>query len=211
VTISVDESKFLWAIRQQESGGNYSATNPSGATGAYQVLASNLSSWESKAGLPQENASQFLADKTEQDNLAIAILGGYYQKYGDRGAAAMWYSGQPDPTKSYGNPPVSKYVSDVVALESQAPANGIGSVGSSGTSSAPATGTSGSATQAAAIDPLQTLLSALGMTDMKDVLERGALILLGAVFIVVAFIKFTDTGQAMTSRAKSAAKVATVA
>lgn len=203
MSISADESKFLWAIREQESGGNYHASNSIGAMGAYQVLSSNLASWEREAGLPIETGTKFLDDKNEQDKLAIYKLGGYYNKYGDRGAAAMWYSGQPDPTKTYGSPPVSQYVSEVVAREKQAPAGGIGidTGGSAGGS------TGGTAAPTASVS---NPLSLLGITDLTDTMERVGLVILGALFMVVAVLRFTDWGQSVWSKGKTAAKVAMV-
>jgi hypothetical protein len=61
----------------------------------------------------------YLHNAAAQDQLAWRILGGYFDQYGASGAAAMWYSGQPDPTKTYGNPPVWRYVADVLALMNQ--------------------------------------------------------------------------------------------
>ena len=112
-----EKQRFIWAEREQESGGNYSAVNgSSGALGAYQVLPSNLPGWLADSGLPQMSDSAYLANHRAQDLLAWHILGGYYDKYGPRGAAAVWYSGQPDWHATYGNPPVYQYVNDVIAL-----------------------------------------------------------------------------------------------
>lgn len=108
---------FIYAERTQESGGNYQIVNPgSGALGAYQVMPSNLPGWLSQSGLKPMTPYQYLHNPAAQDRLAWVILGGYYDRYGPRGAAAMWYSGQPDPTKTYGDPPVYKYVDEVMAL-----------------------------------------------------------------------------------------------
>lgn len=115
------KKRFLAAERQQESGGNYQVVNPgSGALGAYQVMPGNLPGWLREAGLPPLSPYAYLHDPAAQDRLAWVILGGYYDTYGPAGAAAMWYSGQPDPNKTYGNPPVYQYVADVIALMHQA-------------------------------------------------------------------------------------------
>lgn len=112
------EARFLAAIRQEESGGNYQIVNPSsGALGAYQVMPSNLPGWLAQSGLPPMSPYAYLHDPGAQDQLAHVILGGYWNRYGAAGAAAMWYSGQPDPTKTYGDPPVWQYVDNVEALE----------------------------------------------------------------------------------------------
>lgn len=109
--------QFVYAERQQESGGNYGAVNSgSGALGAYQVMPANLPQWLADAGLPPMSPQQYLGSPSAQDQLAYAILGGYYDQYGAPGAAAMWYSGQPNPEVTYGDPPVYVYVQDVLAL-----------------------------------------------------------------------------------------------
>jgi|GEM_PF-6012685 len=128
---------FLYAERKQESGGNYSAVNASsGALGAYQVMPANVASWTQRALGHSLTPQQFLASKSAQDAVAKTILGGYYAKYGPAGAAAMWYSGQPDPNKSYGNPPVSSYVASVLAIMgTSAAASAGGALGGSSSSS----------------------------------------------------------------------------
>lgn len=114
---TTEKEVFLQAERQQESGGNYQIVNPnSGALGAWQVMPSNLPGWLSQSGLPSMTNYAYLHDVNAQNQLAWVILGGYYDQYGVRGAAAMWYSGQSDPNKTYGDPPVYQYVDDVVAL-----------------------------------------------------------------------------------------------
>jgi len=136
--------QFLAAIRKQESGGNYRAVNSSsGALGAYQVMPANVASWTQRALGHALTPAQYLASDSAQDAVASTILGGYFNKYGAAGAAAMWYSGQPDPTKTYGSPPVYQYVKDVLAL--------IGTSGSVSTSATPADDTSGSTTVTAGL------------------------------------------------------------
>ncbi|MBK8295297.1 MAG: transglycosylase family protein [Solirubrobacterales bacterium] len=49
-----------------ESGGNYSALNPSGAGGAYQIMPATWKAYGGK-GLPNE------ASKAEQDRIAALI------------------------------------------------------------------------------------------------------------------------------------------
>ncbi len=110
---------FFWAISTQESGGNYKAVGPSvqgghHAYGKYQVMDYNIPSWTKKHYGKTLTPQQFLNNKEAQEAVARGMLQGYYNKYGAKGAAAMWYSGQPDPNKTYGNPPVYKYVSSVM-------------------------------------------------------------------------------------------------
>ena len=135
-------AQFLYAERMQESGGHYSDVNSSsGALGAYQVMPANVASWTQQALGKVLTAAEFLASPSAQNAVAEKILGGYYAKYGAAGAAAMWYSGQPDPTKTYGDPPVYQYVQDVLAKMGSAPAN-AGSTGTSAVSTDDATTTS---------------------------------------------------------------------
>ena len=115
-------ASFLWAIKQQESGGDYNVVNSgSGALGAYQVMPDNVASWTQQALGKALTPQQFLSDPSAQDRVAESILGGYYDKYGARGAAAMWYSGQPDPNKTYGSPSVADYVNQVISRMTSAP------------------------------------------------------------------------------------------
>ncbi len=109
--------RFLAAERQQESGGDYTVVNQSsGALGAWQVMPANLPGWLRASGLPPMTDQQYLDSHAAQNRLAWVILGGYYDEYGAAGAAAMWYSGQPDPHATYGDPPVYQYVDDVLAI-----------------------------------------------------------------------------------------------
>lgn len=108
-------NQLLAGIRDQESGGSYTIVNSIGAMGAYQVMPENLATWTREALGHTLTKSQFLASPADQDKVARYVIGGYYSKYGAQGAASMWYSGQPDYTKTYGNPPVYQYVKDVIA------------------------------------------------------------------------------------------------
>lgn len=127
------KAQFLWAEGQQESGGNYKAVNDgSGALGRWQVMPANLPGWLKQSGLPSMTDQQYLDDPKAQNKLAWTILGGDYDRYGARGAAAVWYSGQPDWHATYGDPPVYQYVDDVIRIMGGAPdIAGIGDLGSS--------------------------------------------------------------------------------
>lgn len=150
-TSSSGEDAFLWAIGQQESGGGYKRVNSSsGALGKYQVMPYHLKGGNEWAGRTFGRAvsrTEFLNSPAMQEQMAHKILGGYYRSHGPAGAAALWYSGQSDPTKTYGNPPVYKYVNSVLALMRRAPKNAGdvpgdvsgGSGGSGGSSSGDAT------------------------------------------------------------------------
>ena len=116
-TPNSEKTRFLAAEREQESGGNYLVVNPnSGALGAWQVMPSNLPGWLKASHLPPMSGYQYLHDPAAQNKLAYTILGGAFDRYGPAGAAAWWYSGRPDPTATYGDPPVYVYVADVLHL-----------------------------------------------------------------------------------------------
>lgn len=111
-----EKAKFIWAELMQESGGDYKAVNDTtGALGGWQVMPGNLEAWLGLAGQPQMSSQQFLNNDAAQRAVANTVLGGYYDQYGAAGAAAMWYSGQPNPNESYGDPPVYQYVNSVLA------------------------------------------------------------------------------------------------
>lgn len=117
--MAVSFEAFLWSLTQQESGGNYGAmgslVNGDRAYGRYQVMGANIPSWTAKYYGKRLTPQQFLKSHAAQDAVVRGVLGGYFKKYGAAGAAAMWYSGQPNPKKTYGNPPVYKYVNSVLA------------------------------------------------------------------------------------------------
>ena len=128
-----EKAKFIEAEKIQESGGDYQAVNAdTGALGAWQVLPENLGEWLTESGQPQLSPQQFLDDPAAQNAVANTILGGYYDDYGPAGAAAMWYSGQDDPTATFGDPPVYQYVDDVLRLMGEPNLANVG-VGLSGT------------------------------------------------------------------------------
>ncbi|MEV4228131.1 hypothetical protein AB0J81_13725 [Streptomyces bobili] len=109
---------FLWSLTQQESGGNYRAVGVwvgnDRAYGRYQVMGNNVPSWTARHYGKRLTPQQFLNNSAAQDAVVRGVLGGYYKKYGAAGAAAMWYSGQSNPNKTYGNPPVKTYVNSVL-------------------------------------------------------------------------------------------------
>lgn len=78
-------------------------------------MGANIPSWTAKHYGRRLTPGQFLRNKAAQDAVVRGVLGGYYRKYGARGAASMWYSGQPNWRKSYGNPPVYQYVNSVMS------------------------------------------------------------------------------------------------
>lgn len=197
---------FLWAIGQQESGGNYKSVNSSsGALGKYQVMPDNIPSWTKKALGHSISASEYLNSPADQEAVARTILGGYYAKYGAAGAAAAWYSGQPDPNKTYGNPPVYKYVNSVLALMARAPGNAgatavppatpDGGTSSGGTTADPAVSISGK-------KPANTLFGfgipggyvSLLTYGQARALEGGLLLVAGGIVAMGGVIVLTTFG-----------------
>src|SRR6478752_4221484 len=87
--------QLMWAIGQQESGGNYSVVNSIGAVGKYQVMKANIPSW-SRAALGYSISWQKFRDSPDlQEKIVRYKLNSYYKNYGFRGAASAWYSGNP--------------------------------------------------------------------------------------------------------------------
>jgi hypothetical protein len=117
-----DFGAFVQAIAGKESGGSYSARNPhSGAMGKYQIMPSNI---EGPGGWDQEilgrniTTQQFMANPGLQDQIALGKLRQYYNKYGVRGAASAWYSGDPNKWRNTspqgGYPSIAAYVQDII-------------------------------------------------------------------------------------------------
>lgn len=118
-TVSSFDS-FMRSIATQESGGSYSATNPSGAIGKYQVLKSNVPGWSRQVLGYSITWQKFLNTPSLQEKIVRGILKGYYDKWGARGAAAAWYAGPGNhdldmSTRSQpGGPSIKEYVDSVV-------------------------------------------------------------------------------------------------
>jgi len=134
---SFDE--FFYGIGQQESGGNYGSVNSgSGALGKYQIMPANVPAWSEKYMGVKWTPQQFLGDPYKQEALAKAVLQGYYDKWGARGAASAWYSGNPALNLNYnsqnGGPSVGAYVDQVLGKS-------MGHPGTPGTAYLPVTTT----------------------------------------------------------------------
>ena len=116
-TATFDE--FFYGIGQQESGGNYGSVNgSSGALGKYQIMPANVPAWSKKYMGTSWTPQQFLGDPYKQEALAKAVLSDYYTKWGPRGAASAWYSGNPALNLNYnsqnGGPSIGSYVDQVL-------------------------------------------------------------------------------------------------
>ena len=112
---------FLAAERQQESGGNYTASNPGGASGAYQFEPATWREWATRAGFGQYAAMPAASAPPQvQDAVAAAMASSYYAGSGSwLTTAEDWYypAGVANPSIV---PPgnvlsVGQYGADVVA------------------------------------------------------------------------------------------------
>lgn len=120
---------FLAAIRQQESGGNYQASNPSGASGAYQFLQGTWQQALTLAGLANSvyyNEPAADAPASVQDTAAGALMMSYYNQFGQSwfNVAEAWYGGpgavgHPDISGGPGYPTVGDYANNVIAIYNQ--------------------------------------------------------------------------------------------
>jgi hypothetical protein len=112
-------ARFVNALREKESGGNYRELNPSGAAGAYQVMPRERDVWSRQVLGRTFTLEQWRSNPKVQDQVAITILWGYFQEHGLRGAAAKWYSGKAELQNDYGvkrkvTPTIGAYVDDVL-------------------------------------------------------------------------------------------------
>lgn len=118
MAITLDQ--LMAGIAYNESRGQpnngYGANNGQ-AVGKYQVLKSNVPSWSKEALGYSISWQTFLNSPDLQEKIVRYKLGGYLNKYGAYGAAAMWFSGSPNPnsTVSDGGMTVKQYVDQAIA------------------------------------------------------------------------------------------------
>jgi len=118
VAISLDQ--LMAGIAYNESRGQsnngYGANNGI-AVGKYQVLKSNVPGWSKQVLGYSISWQKFLNTPSLQEQIVRGILGGYLDRYGAYGAAAMWFSGRPDPNSrvSDGGMTVKQYVDQAIA------------------------------------------------------------------------------------------------
>lgn len=115
--ITLDQ--LVYAVRMVETSGRkdgYRTVNSIGATGAYQVMPENIGPWTKEALGRSMTQAEFIASPASQDAVARYKLGKSYAKYGPEGAAAVWFSGQPNPDSkaSDGGNTVRQYVNKVM-------------------------------------------------------------------------------------------------
>lgn len=108
---------FMAAIGGLESGGNYNAQNPSGASGKYQIMPANWGPWAEKAGLGRN------APRTPENQEIVArhVMSDYYRQFGNwRDVAIAWFAGPGavgDPSaerRSDGNMTVRDYANSIM-------------------------------------------------------------------------------------------------
>jgi hypothetical protein len=113
---------FVRAIAGKESGGSYSARNPSsGAMGKYQIMPGNIAGpggWDMEILGRNVTPQQFMSNPKLQDQIALGKLRKYFNQYGVRGAASAWYSGDPNKWRNTspqgGYPSINAYVMDIL-------------------------------------------------------------------------------------------------
>jgi len=98
-----DLSRYREAIASIESlgSGGYSAIGPTHpkygrALGRYQVMEANVGPWSEAALGRRIGADEFMANPGMQDKIFDHRFGGYVDKYGESGAASMWFTGRPN-------------------------------------------------------------------------------------------------------------------
>lgn len=122
-----DLDAFLQALKAQESGGNYQARNPSGASGAYQAMPGT---WNNYGGYREA----YLAPPSVQDAWARQLAQEYFNRFGSWDAVAKaWYAGpgfasknQTAPQGQY--PSIQSYANQVMARMGQSVVTSTGSV-----------------------------------------------------------------------------------
>lgn len=134
--MAINFEQFFQSITQQESGGNYSALGiwlnmsygRDRAYGRYQVMGNNIPSWTKKYYGKSLTPQQYLNNRDAQDKVARGRLKEYVDKYGYRGAASAWYSGNPNlhmsTASQTGGPSIKGYVDQVMNRAAGLPAGG---------------------------------------------------------------------------------------
>lgn len=118
--MSLSLAQVIYGIGQVETGGvkgdRYKVVNGIGAVGKYQVMQGNVPSWTKEALGRSMTWQQFRNDPSAQEAVARYKIGQSFAKYGPEGAAAVWFSGQPNPNSkaSDGGNTVREYVDKVI-------------------------------------------------------------------------------------------------
>lgn len=138
--MAITFEQFFRAIAEQESNNNYYVrgvwVGGDRAYGKYQVMGFNIPSWSKKYYGRTLTPEQYLNNPDAQEAVARGRLQEYWDKYGARGAASAWYSGnaslhnstRPQP----GGPSIKGYVDSVLAKAAKYPSGGSGGGGGGG-------------------------------------------------------------------------------
>jgi len=215
----------MWAIGQEESGGNYKAHNKGGALGKYQIMYYHLQGGKEWAGQVFGHAvsqQEFLNSPAMQEKMARQILGRLYQKYGAAGAAAAWLTGSPDVNAhvadSNGTTP-AKYAANVLSLMKRAPANAGGGVSIDTGGTTDATQAVADATQASYKTNPQCLVGmdiplvggvCLLTKGQGRAIEGGLLLLAGGITAAAGLIILAAYGLKATGALQGVASAAAV-
>lgn len=176
------------AIGEVESGGRTDALNPSGATGIWQLewplYANIVPGATSQAALEDPLTNARAAVKLSQNNPSVSPGSPVYDNW------IEWETPL--------NPPA--YLSQMKGgVNPSDPAGGGGSAPNPGITTTSVLSN---------LNPLTWITDALGGVDFADLLERGALIILGAVLIFIGIIRMMDdkpstSGPALLGKAKA--------
>jgi hypothetical protein len=111
--------RFMWALAQQESGGDYLARNRfSGAYGKYQIMPFNWPAW-SRRYLGNAHAKPTPAN---QEKVARGKVASLYRWLGSYELVAhWWFTGSSDPDKRTWSSIARRYVANVLTLMGRAP------------------------------------------------------------------------------------------
>lgn len=146
--MAISLEAFLYAITSNETGpykNPYGAKGPwitykngrrDRAYGRYQIMGDNIPRWSKQYLGKTVSIDEYMASPDLQERLSRAVLTDYYNKHGARGAAAMWFSGSPNPNSnaSDGHWTVRQYVAE---MEKAAAKWKPGMGGSGGSSAVP--------------------------------------------------------------------------
>ncbi len=99
------------------------------AYGKYQMMGANIPKWTQQVLGRTMTPDEFIKDPKAQDAVFDKIFGDYAAKYGEEGAANMWFSGRPDvtPAKDVNGMDVATYGARYLkglGAGSQAPGSG---------------------------------------------------------------------------------------
>ena len=117
-----EQLRFMWAMAQQESGGDYYARNvSSGAFGRYQIMPFNWPAWAQKY-LGDRRAEQ---TPWNQEQVAYGKLRDLYRWLGSwKRVAYWWLTGSSEPNEKRWSSYAKGYVRNIMTLRKQAPRRG---------------------------------------------------------------------------------------